>query len=45
MRSARFTSPRLPDFHRAPFDRMLVRQAIAHALTVLIHDGTVRRDP
>jgi PIN domain nuclease of toxin-antitoxin system len=36
---------RLPDFHRDPFDRMLVCQAIAHALTVLTPDELVRRYP
>lgn len=36
---------RLPDFHRDPFDRMLVCQAIAHGLTVLTPDESVRRYP
>jgi len=40
-----FHLPRLPDFHRDPFDRMLVCQAIAHGLTVLTPDDWVRRYP
>jgi PIN domain nuclease of toxin-antitoxin system len=36
---------RLPDFHRDPFDRMLVCQAVAHGLTVSTPDELVRRYP
>ncbi len=36
---------KLPDLHRDPFDRMLVCQAIAHGLTLVTSDETIRRYP
>jgi PIN domain nuclease of toxin-antitoxin system len=36
---------RLPDFHRDPFDRMLICQAIAHELTILTPDRQVTQYP
>ncbi|MGK2942335.1 MAG: type II toxin-antitoxin system VapC family toxin [Immundisolibacter sp.] len=37
--------PRLPALHRDPFDRMLICQAIAHGMTLLTPDATIRRYP
>jgi len=36
---------RLPEYHRDPFDRMLVCQAVAHGLTVLTPDPGIVRYP
>jgi PIN domain nuclease of toxin-antitoxin system len=36
---------RLPDFHRDPFDRLLVAQAIAEGLTLMTNDETVAKYP
>jgi PIN domain nuclease of toxin-antitoxin system len=36
---------RLPDYHRDPFDRMLICQAIAHSLTILTPDADISRYP
>jgi PIN domain nuclease of toxin-antitoxin system len=36
---------KLPDFHRDPFDRMLVCQAIEHDLLLVSGDDQVRRYP
>jgi PIN domain nuclease of toxin-antitoxin system len=36
---------RLPEYHRDPFDRMLVCQAIAHGLTLLTPDEAIRQYP
>ncbi len=36
---------RLPEYHRDPFDRMLVCQAIAHGLTLATPDDAIRRYP
>jgi PIN domain nuclease of toxin-antitoxin system len=36
---------KLPAYHRDPFDRMLVCQAIAHGLTILTPDEAVGRYP
>jgi PIN domain nuclease of toxin-antitoxin system len=36
---------RLPEWHRDPFDRMLVCQAIVHGLTILTPDPFVTRYP
>ena len=35
----------LPDFHRDPFDRMLVAQAMVHRLAVLTPDRAIARYP
>lgn len=35
--------PRLPDYHRDPFDRMLICQAIQEGLTLLTPDPLIRR--
>jgi PIN domain nuclease of toxin-antitoxin system len=35
----------LPEYHKDPFDRMLVCQAIAHGLTVLTPDKEIRQYP
>jgi len=37
--------PRLPAYHKDPFDRMLVCQAIAHGLTLLTPDPLITRYP
>ncbi len=36
---------RLPEYHKDPFDRMLVCQAIAHGLTLLTPDKAIRQYP
>lgn len=36
---------RLPDLHRDPFDRMLLCQSIAHGLTVVTPDASMRDYP
>jgi PIN domain nuclease of toxin-antitoxin system len=36
---------KLPDYHRDPFDRMLVCQAIAHGLTILTPDEAIGSYP
>ena len=36
-------SAELPDFHKDPFDRMLVAQALTHGLTILTPDPFVRK--
>jgi PIN domain nuclease of toxin-antitoxin system len=36
---------RLPDFHRDPFDRMLICQAIAHGLVIITPDPLVAQYP
>jgi PIN domain nuclease of toxin-antitoxin system len=35
----------LPDYHRDPFDRMLISQALYHGLTLVSEDATVRSYP
>jgi PIN domain nuclease of toxin-antitoxin system len=35
----------LPDYHRDPFDRMLVCQAINGGLTILTPDKAIRQYP
>ncbi|HWQ68630.1 MAG TPA: type II toxin-antitoxin system VapC family toxin [Patescibacteria group bacterium] len=36
---------RLPDYHKDPFDRMLICQAIAHGLTILTPDPAITQYP
>lgn len=36
---------RLPDYHKDPFDRMLICQAIALGLTLLTPDNDIRQYP
>ncbi len=36
---------RLPEYHKDPFDRMLVCQAIAHGLALLTPDEEIRQYP
>ncbi len=36
---------RLPDYHKDPFDRILVCQAIAHGLTILTPDPAITQYP
>ena len=36
---------RLPEYHRDPFDRMLLSQAIVHDLVILTPDQEIRRYP
>ncbi len=36
---------RLPDIHKDPFDRMLVCQALAHGLSLLSPDSSIRQYP
>lgn len=35
----------LPDFHKDPFDRMLICQAMAQDLTILTNDGLIEQYP
>lgn len=35
----------LPDYHKDPFDRMLICQAIAKDLTILTNDALIRQYP
>jgi PIN domain nuclease of toxin-antitoxin system len=35
----------LPDYHRDPFDRMLICQALQHDLTIVTSDDVFRRYP
>jgi PIN domain nuclease of toxin-antitoxin system len=35
----------LPPFHRDPFDRMLICQAIQHALTIVTVDAAITQYP
>lgn len=42
---AMYQLPKLPSWHRDPFDRILVCQAIAHSLTILTPDPLVRQYP
>lgn len=37
--------PQLPQFHRDPFDRMLVCQAIEHGMTIVTPDELIRAYP
>ena len=37
--------PKLPQWHRDPFDRILVCQAIAHGLAILTPDPLIRQYP
>ncbi len=43
--SAVYRVASLPDFHRDPFDRMLICQALDESLTILIPDAEIRRYP
>jgi PIN domain nuclease of toxin-antitoxin system len=36
---------RLPEFHRDPFDRMLVCQAIVHGMTIVTPDPLIAQYP
>lgn len=36
---------KLPTFHRDPFDRMLICQALEHGLTIGTMDNSIRADP
>jgi PIN domain nuclease of toxin-antitoxin system len=36
---------KLPEYHKDPFDRMLICQAITHGLTVLTPDKEIRQYP
>lgn len=36
---------RLPDYHKDPFDRMLICQAINHGLTILTPDKAISQYP
>lgn len=36
---------KLPAFHRDPFDRMLVCQAIQHSMTIVTSDAQIKRYP
>ncbi|MEW6428536.1 MAG: type II toxin-antitoxin system VapC family toxin [Thermodesulfobacteriota bacterium] len=42
---ATFHLPKLPNHHKDPFDRILVCQAIEHALTILTPDPLVTQYP
>jgi PIN domain nuclease of toxin-antitoxin system len=42
---AAFHLVKLPDYHKDPFDRMLVCQAIVHGMTILTPDEAIRRYP
>jgi len=39
------TLGRLPEYHKDPFDRMLVCQALAHGLTILTPDAQISQYP
>jgi PIN domain nuclease of toxin-antitoxin system len=39
------TLGRLPEYHKDPFDRMLVCQALAHGLTILTPDAQIGQYP
>jgi PIN domain nuclease of toxin-antitoxin system len=45
METHALTLSKLPDFHRDPFDRMLVCQAIAEGLTILTPDEAISQYP
>jgi len=36
---------KLPDYHKDPFDRMIVCQALVHGMTILTPDEDIRRYP
>jgi PIN domain nuclease of toxin-antitoxin system len=36
---------RLPEYHRDPFDRMLICQAVSHGLAILTPDALITRYP
>ncbi len=36
---------KLPDYHKDPFDRMIVCQALVHGMTILTPDEAIRRYP
>ncbi len=40
-----FNLSRLPNYHRDPFDKMLICQAIAHDLTILTSDKMIMQYP
>lgn len=42
---ATFYLLKLPEYHRDPFDRMLVCQAIVHGLTILTPDELINQYP
>jgi PIN domain nuclease of toxin-antitoxin system len=42
---AAFHLVKLPDYHKDPFDRMIVCQAIVHGMTILTPDEAIRRYP
>lgn len=37
--------PRLPEYHKDPFDRMLICQAIANGLTIVTPDSDIKQYP
>nr|MBC8363176.1 type II toxin-antitoxin system VapC family toxin [Candidatus Desulfatibia profunda] len=37
--------PKLPDYHRDPFDRMLICQAQIHSMVILTPDDLISRYP
>ncbi len=43
--NAIFHLTNLPNYHRDPFDRMLICQAIEHDLTLLASDGLITQYP
>lgn len=42
---ATFYLSKLPEYHKDPFDRMLVCQAIVHGLTILTPDNLIQHYP
>ena len=42
---ATFYLAKLPEYHKDPFDRMLVCQAIIHGLTILTPDKLIQQYP
>ena len=36
---------KLPDYHKDPFDRLLIAQAITEGLTLISHDANIARYP
>ena len=42
---ATFHLTKLPDYHKDPFDRMIVCQALVHGLTILSPDEAIQKYP
>ncbi len=40
-----FRTTELPDYHRDPFDRLLIAQALSHSARILTPDAAIRQYP